>query len=188
MKIILIFISLVLSSLTIISINQISAAEQELTIDRFDKYSFVTVSGEIQHGDKLAFILAAEDNCNEVTSWFSFYTWNNPKDFEKLINREVPIMVNGEIEISATILSIEPFLNGNRVILTLGTFPIKEYVYLLHKTYKEYEKYEIEIVNGTNFRASRYFDITINNWKLDKLVESISKANKICKDINLEHS
>ena len=61
--------------------------------------------------------------------------------------------MNEEIEISATIISITPFLNGNIVILALGTFPIKEYIYLVHKTYEEFKKYEIEIVDGINFKA-----------------------------------
>ena len=53
------------------------------------------------------------------------------------------------------------------------------------KNQEEYKKYEIEIIDGADFQASRYFDITINNWKLDNLIESISRANKICKEINL---
>ena len=181
-----IFLFCVLIGLSLIlNLRSVLATEVEWNIERFENLSYATVSGEIQHGDKLAFIIASEDDCNEVTSWFSFYTWRNPKDFNKLIDKEVPIILNGEISISATILSINPFLNGNRVILALGTFPIKEYIYLLHKTYEEYEKYEIEIIDGADFQASRYFDITINNWKLDNLIESISKANKICKEINL---
>ena len=183
------FLFLLLISLSLIlNSRNVLATEVEWNIERFEKFSFATVSGEIQHGDKLAFIIASEDDCNEVTSWFSFYTWRNPKDFKKLIDKEVPIMLNGEIGISATILFIYPFLNGNRVILALGTFPIKEYIYLLHKTYEEYEKYEIEIIDGADFQVSRYFDITINSWKLDNLIESISKANKLCNEINLEHS
>ena len=185
MKINIFLFCLLIGLSLILNLRSVLATEVEWNIERFENLSYATVSGEIQHGDKLAFIIASEDDCNEVTSWFSFYTWRNPKDFKKLIDKEVPIMLNGEIGISATILSINPFLNGNRVILALGTFPIKEYIYLLHKIYEEYKKYEIEIIDGADFQASRYFDITINNWKLDNLIESISKANKICKEIIL---
>ena len=185
MKINIFLFCLLIGLSLILNLRSVLATEVEWNIDRFEKFSFATVSGEIQHGDRLAFIINSEDNCNEVTSWFSFYTWRNPKDFKKLIDTEVPIILNSEISTSATILSINPFLNGNRVILDLGTFPIKEYVYLLHKTYEEFKKYEIEIIDGVDFKASRYFDISINNWKLDNLIESISKANKICKEINL---
>ena len=46
------------------------------------------------------------------------------------------------------------------------------------------KKYEIEIVDGIDFKAAKYFDITANNWKLDKLVPSVLKAKKLCKTIN----
>ena len=49
------------------------------------------------------------------------------------------------------------------------------------KNYDEYQKYEIEIVDGIDFKASKYFDIRSNNWKLDKLVPSVLEANELCK-------
>ena len=188
MKLFLIFISLVVSSFFMLSLTNKLAAEEVWKIKEFDTFGYASVSGEIQHGDKLAFILLSDDNCETVSSWFTFYTWQDPSDFDQLVDKDIPIMLNGEIKISATVVSVIPFLNGKRVILTLGTFRIKEYIYLLHETYKEYQKYEIEIIDGFNFQASKYFDIAVNNWKLDNLIESISKANEICKEINLEHS
>ncbi|MDP7194743.1 MAG: hypothetical protein QF864_00950, partial [SAR202 cluster bacterium] len=71
-----------------------------------------------------------------------------------------------------------------RVHLSLGSFPIKEYVYFLKEFYDEFQKYEIEIVDGLDFKASKYFDISTNNWKLDNLVPSILEASKQCKQIN----
>ena len=49
----------------------------------------------------------------------------------------------------------------------------------------EEKKYEIEIVDGVDFKAARYFDITANNWKLDKLVSSVLEeaSNNGCKII-----
>ena len=55
-------------------------------------------------------------------------------------------------------------------------------MYFLNEFYSE-KKFEIEIVDGVNFKAEKYFDIRINNWKLEKLIVSISKANKLCKEI-----
>jgi hypothetical protein len=72
---------------------------------------------------------------------------------------------------------------GYRVMFSLGTYPVKEYIYRLHNFYNEEKKYEIRIVDGINFKASKYFDITINSWKLDKLVPSILEANRLCKEI-----
>ena len=34
------------------------------------------------------------------------------------------------------------------------------------------------------FDAEKYFDIPINNWKLDKLVPSVLEAYKLCKQID----
>ena len=61
---------------------------------------------------------------------------------------------------------------GYRDQISLGAYPIKEYVYFLKEFYDEFQKYEIEIVDGIDFKAAKYFDITTNNWKLDKLVPS----------------
>ena len=52
-----------------------------------------------------------------------------------------------------------------------------------NKFYEEFQKYEIEIVDGVDFKAAKYFDIPVNSWKLDKLVPSVLEASKICKDI-----
>ena len=46
------------------------------------------------------------------------------------------------------------------------------------------KKYEIEIVDGLDFKADRYFDIRNNNWKLDKLVPSVLEANKLCRELS----
>ena len=55
---------------------------------------------------------------------------------------------------------------------------------ILKEFYDEFQKYEIEIVDGVDFKAAKYFDITTNNWKLDKLVPSVLEANKLCKTLN----
>ena len=72
---------------------------------------------------------------------------------------------------------------GYRVHLSLGSYPIKEYIYFLKEFYDEFQKYEIQIVDGLDFKAAKYFDIQINSWKLDKLVPSVLEAHKKCKQI-----
>ena len=47
-----------------------------------------------------------------------------------------------------------------------------------------FQKYEIEIVDGIDFKSSKYFDIRANSWKLDELVPSVLEANKLCKEIS----
>ena len=46
-----------------------------------------------------------------------------------------------------------------------------------------FRKYEIEIVDGIDFKAAKYFDITTNNWKLDKLVPSVLEAINFVKPL-----
>ena len=58
------------------------------------------------------------------------------------------------------------------------------YSYFLKEFYDEFQKYEIEIVDGLNFTAAKYFDIRSNNWKLDKLVPSVLEANKLCREFS----
>ena len=47
-------------------------------------------------------------------------------------------------------------------MFSLGVFPIREYVYFLNEFYTEEKKYEIEVVDGINFKAEKYFDIRFN--------------------------
>ena len=72
---------------------------------------------------------------------------------------------------------------GYRVSFSLGTFPITDYIYFLKEFYDEFQKYEIEIVDGIDFKASKYFDIPVNSWKLDKLVPSVLEAHKLLQTI-----
>jgi len=157
-----------------------SYAEEEWSVKAYDGYSYAAVAGEIQHGDKLIFILDPSDNCERVTNTFSFYTWEDPKDFKQLINKDIPLKLNGKVGLTARVIAVNPIINGNHIILSLGAFPIKDYIGFLDEFYKKIKKYEIEIVDGENFKAKKYFDITVNNWKLDYLIPSIQKANRLC--------
>ena len=181
MKRFAIFISLHLFLFLLVIAYQ--AQSSEWTIDRYKTLSFARVSGEVTHGDNLNFWIRAEDNCEKVYNTFTVYTYEKPGDIRQLLNKNIPIKINGE-DITASVQDISPFLMGYRVHLSLGSYPIKEYVYFLKEFYDEFQKYEIEIVDGVNFTASKYFDIRNNSWKLDKLVPSVLKANKLCKEFS----
>ena len=181
MKRFAIFISLHLFLFLLVIAYQ--AQSSEWTIDRYKTLSFARVSGEVTHGDNLNFWIRAEDNCEKVYNTFTVYTYEKPGDIKQLLNKNIPIKINGE-DITASVQDISPFLMGYRVHLSLGSYPIKEYVYFLKEFYDEFQKYEIEIVDGLNFTASKYFDIRSNNWKLDKLVPSVLEANKLCKEFS----
>ena len=181
MKRFAIFISLHLFLFLLVIAYQ--AQSSEWTIDRYKTLSFARVSGEVTHGDNLNFWIRAEDNCEKVYNTFTVYTYEKPGDIKQLLNKNIPIKINGE-DITASVQDISPFLMGYRVHLSLGSYPIKEYVYFLKEFYDEFQKYEIEIVDGLNFTASKYFDIRNNSWKLDELVQSVLKANKLCKEFS----
>lgn len=178
-----VFFVLILILLSIlINYKNFSSADEVWTIKKYKRLAYARVSGEVQHGDALNFFILAEDNCNKVWNTFTFLTFESPGDIRQLVNKHLPIKLNGE-EITAQVTDVSPFLRGYRVMFSLGAFPIKEYVYFLNEFYNVEKKYEIEIIDGINFRAEKYFDIPLNNWRLENLVVSISKANKICKEI-----
>ena len=158
-------------------------AEEEWTIDKYKSLSYARVSGEVIHGDALNFFIGSHENCEMVYNSFTFVTYEKPGDIYQLEGKNIPIKINGE-DLTAKVQSVSPFLIGFRVSFSLGSFPVKEYIYRLNNFYKEESKYEIEIVDGVDFKAAKYFDITTNNWKLDKLVPSVLEANKLCKTIN----
>ena len=159
-------------------------AEEEWTIDKYKSLSYARVSGEVIHGDALNFFIGSHENCEMVYNSFTFVTYEKPGDIYQLEGKNIPIKINGE-DLTAKVQSVSPFLSlGYRVSFSLGSFLVKEYIYLLDNFYKEENKYEIEIVDGVDFKAAKYFDITTNNWKLDKLVPSVLEATKLCKTIN----
>ena len=183
MKRFAIFISLHLFLFLLVIAYQ--AQSSEWTVDRYKTLSFARVSGVVTHGDNLNFWIRAQDNCEKVYNTFTVYTYEKPRDINQLLNKNIPIKLNGA-EITASVQDISPFLMGYRVHLSLGSYPVKEYVYFLKEFYDEFQKYEIEIVDGLNFTASKYFDIRNNSWKLDELVPSVLEANKLCMELSQE--
>ena len=161
------------------------AQSSEWTIDKYKTLTFARVSGVVTHGDNLNFWIRAEDGCEKVYNTFTVYTYKKPGDIKQLLNKNIPIKINGE-DITASVQDISPFLMGYRFHLSLGSYPIKEYIYFLNEFYQELQKYEIEIVDGLNFSADKYFDIRNNSWQLDELVPSVLEASKLCKNLSQE--
>ena len=184
MKRFLIFISLHLFFFLLVFAYQAQADHEEWTIDKYKSLSYARVSGEVIHGDNLNFFIGSHENCEKVYNSFTFVTYEKPGDIQQLVDKNIPIKINGE-DLTAKVQSVTPFFEmGYRVSFSLGTYPLKEYIYLLNNFYAEENKYEIEIVDGIDFKAAKYFDITTNNWKLDNLVPSVLKATKLCNEIS----
>jgi len=159
-----------------------ASAEEEWTIKKVDNLVFANVSGEITHGDQLGFFIRPESNCEKVWNIFTVYTYEKPKDINDLKLKDLPIKINGK-ELTASVQNISPFLMGYRFIFSLGKFDIDDYVKFLNEFYKEFNKFEIEIIDGDGFKAAKYFDIKHNHWKLDQLDASINKATALCKEL-----
>ena len=183
MKRLAIFISLHLFLFLLVIAYQAQADDEEWSIDRLETLAYARVSGEVTHGDNLNFWIRTQDNCEKVYNTFTVYTYEKPGDIKQLLDKNIPIKING-VDVTASVQDIAPFLMGYRVHLSLGSYPIKEYIYFLKEFYDEFQKYEIEIVDGLNFKAAKYFDIRSNNWKLDKLVPSVLEANKLCREFS----
>ena len=182
MKRFLIFVSAHLFLFLLVIAYQAQADHEEWTIDKYESISYARVSGEVTHGDSLNFFILSRENCETVYNNFTFYTYEKPADIYQLEGKNIPIKINGE-ELTAQVRSISPFLMGFRVSFSLGTYPLKEYIYRLNNFYQKENKYEIEIVDGIDFKAAKYFDIPNNNWRLDKLVPSVLEARKLCETI-----
>ena len=158
--------------------------EEEWSIEKLDSMSYARVSGEVIHGDNLNFFIQSGHDCEKVWNNFTFVTYKDPGDIKQLLNKHIPITINGE-ELTAEVESISPFLSmGWRVLFTIGVYPIKEYINHLNNFYTEEKKFEIEIIDGIGFKADKYFDIPVNSWKLEKLVPSVLEAYKLCKQID----
>ena len=160
---------------------------EEWTIKSNKDLSFALVSGEVTHGDSLTFFLRKSENCEKIWNTFSVYTYEKPKDINQLLKKDIPIKLNVK-ELTASVQDVRPFLMGYRVLFSLGHFPVKEYTYFLKEFYDAFQLYEIEIIDNKDFKASKYFDVRINNWKLDNLVPSILKAHNSCNQLLLPKS
>ena len=183
MKRVLLIILLHLSLFFIVFVYHAQAEEDDMwKIDKYESLTYARVYGEVIHGDSLNFFIQSKDNCEKVWHNFTFYTYEQPGDIKQLLNKNIPIKINEE-EVTAYVDHIQPFLMGYRVLLSLGSFPIKEYIYKLNNFYIEEQRFEIEIIDGIDFKASKYFDISTNRWNLDKLVPSVLEAHRRCKQI-----
>ena len=187
MKRFLIFVSAHLFLFLLVIAYQAQADEEEWNINKFEKLVYATVSGEVTHGDSLNFFIHINDDCDKVWNSFTFYTYEKPGDIKQLIGKHIPIKINNQEE-TAEVEAVTPFQMGYRVLFSIGTFDLKNYIDKLNQFYIKENRFEIEIVDGVGFKAAKYFDIPNNNWKLDKLVPSISEARKQCKQLKQQSS
>ena len=52
------------------------------------------------------------------------------------------------------------------------------------KILKEFDRFEIKILDGYGFKAEKYFDVTANNWELKDVGDAFQKMKNDCLEIS----
>ena len=182
MKRVLLIISLHLFLFLIVFAYQAQADEDGWTVHDFKDYTYLSRNGNIIHADRLSFAMEHE-NCNEVSHLFTFLTTKAPNDVHQFLNKRLPIKINN-FPLTAQVIYINPVLNdqGYWILFELGKYESAKYASLLSGFSTENKNYEIEINDGLNFIAKKYFDITYNSWSLSGFDKKFEEAFKLCKE------
>ena len=148
----------------------------------------VLKTGNVTYGDTLMLVLENKNGkCEKIQESFTFYTTTKNTGVKAIEGKNIPIKFN-EQELYAKASYVFPFLLGHRVMFSMGSYEVNEYLdYML-----KYETYAITIVDENlpariiqphlikNFKAADYFDVPNNSWDLKGVKEAIGKAQKLC--------
>ena len=148
----------------------------------------VLKTGNVTYGDTLMLVLENKNGkCEQIQESFNFYTTTKNTEFKAIEGKNIPIKFNGQ-ELYAKASYVFPFLLGHRVMFSMGSYKVNEYLdYML-----KYETYSVTILDENlstrvmqphlikNFKASEYFDVPNNSWDLKGAKEAIGKAQKLC--------
>ena len=181
----LIFISLHLFLFLFVIIYQAQADEDEWSIDKFDNMIVASVPGEIVHGDKLRFILK-KGNCESLNILFSFLTYKAPNEIYQLEGKRIPIKINEEAILGAAdIMIIKPAFNNMAHFVMLSApqaYELDNFSKGIMASYNSRKIFSIELMDDKEFKVKKYFDITVNEWNLEKYPEKINTAYELCLD------
>ena len=151
--------------------------------DDYDNMVVASVPGKIIHGDKLRFVLTKGD-CNYVNVLFSFLTFNLPKKINDLEGKRIPIKINEEeVLAAADVVLIYPTLD-NRAHFIMLTAPqvyeLNNFSEGIMASYNAHKNYSIELMDDEKFEYTKYFDVPVNEWDLEKYPEKINEAREQC--------
>jgi hypothetical protein len=183
MKRLLLFISLHLFLFLLVFAYHAQADDYEWSIDDYDNMVVASVPGKIIHGDKLRFVLTKGD-CNYVNVLFSFLTFNLPKKINDLEGKRIPIKINEEeVLAAADVVLIYPTLD-NRAHFVMLTAPkvyeLNNFSEGIMASYNANKNYSIELMDDEKFEFTKYFDVSVNEWDLEKYPEKINEAREQC--------
>jgi hypothetical protein len=183
MKRLLLFISLHLFLFLLVFAYQAQADDYEWSIDDYDNMVVASVPGKIIHGDKLRFVLTKGD-CNYVNVLFSFLTFNLPKKINDLEGKRIPIKINEEeVLAAADVVLIYPTLDNRAHFVMLTTpkvYELNNFSEGIMASYNANKNYSIELMDDEKFEFTKYFDVSVNEWDLEKYPEKINEAREQC--------
>jgi hypothetical protein len=183
MKRLLLFVSLHLFLFLLVFAFHAQADDYEWSIDDYDNMVVASVPGKIIHGDKLRFVLTKGD-CNYVNVLFSFLTFNLPKKINDLKDKRIPIKINEEeVLAAADVVLIYPTLD-NRAHFIMLTAPqvyeLNNFSEGIMASYNAHKNYSIELMDDEKIEFTKYFDVLVNEWDLEKYPEKINQAREKC--------
>ena len=173
----LLFITIYWFFLILAPIN--ARADEKWDFAKLDGFTYGALAGEVTHGDKLRFIMR-KDHCDTVQHIVTFYTYQKPDDIYQLKGQKIPVHINDVSGYEINAFMVRPFLMGYQVWFSLGSWPVDT----LATALKEFDSYEIKIVDGHGFKAKKYFDITVNNWELKDLGEAFQRIKSNCIELS----
>jgi hypothetical protein len=190
MKRLLIFFVVHILAITLIINTYSEASEGVWDVRSMSNGQTILVlkTGNVTYGDTLMLVLENNNGkCDYVQESFTFYTTTRNTEVKGIEGKNIPIKFN-EVELYARASYVFPFLLGHRVMFSMGSYKVNEYLdYIL-----KYETYAVTIVDEDlstrvmqphlikNFKASDYFDVPNNSWDLKGAKEAIGKAQKLC--------
>ncbi|MDC0216099.1 hypothetical protein OAJ75_03305 [Candidatus Pelagibacter sp.] len=164
-------------------ITQAQAEEDEWSIDNYKGMVVTSVPGKIVHGDKLRFVLKKGD-CDYLNILFSFLTYKAPNEIQRLEGKRIPIKINEEAILGfADIMIISPAFNNMAHFVMLSapqSYDLSSFSTGIMSSYNSRKIFSIELMDGVGFEVKKYFDITSNEWNLEKYPEKISEAYNLC--------
>ena len=190
MKRLLIFFIVHILAITLIINTYSEASESPWDVRSMSNGQTILVlkTGNVTYGDTLMLVLENNNGkCNHIQESFNFYTTTKNIQIKALEGKNIPVKFN-EHELFAKASYVFPFLLGHRVMFSMGSYEVNEYLDCMLK----YETYAVTIVDENlstrvmqphlikNFKASDYFDVPNNSWNLKGAKEAIGKAQKLC--------
>ncbi len=154
-------------------------ADEKWDFAKLDGFTYGALAGEVTHGDKLRFIMR-KDHCDTIQHIVTFYTYQKPDDIYQLKGQKIPVKINDVSGYEINAFMVRPFLMGYQVWFSLGSWPVDT----LATALKEFDSYEIKIVDGHGFKAKKYFDITVNNWELDDVDDAFQRIKSNCIELS----